>query len=170
MRTNHTRSPKKGVKRDVHSQETPQLIPAFSKGRTPNLLLHMQMLYLLSHKRFWSWRFKLGRPNKVWSKPQTKSNQTEILIFGLDYSLNGLVWFFFKNIMVWGLVPISIFSDQTPNCTMTKNHNFFKRIGCYLDFLGYSYFYIEYKLEWCWCYQLITNSYTANTYINLKKK
>ena len=52
MQTSHTRSPKEGVKRDARSQETPKLIPAIGRDQTLNLLLHMQMFYLLSHKHF----------------------------------------------------------------------------------------------------------------------
>ena len=77
--------------------------------------------------------------NKVWSKPQTKSNQTVILICGLIYGLNVMIWFFKKNNgLRFG--PSFLFSHQTrSNHTMTKNHNFLKKICCYLGILRFSY-------------------------------
>ena len=49
MWTNYIRSSKEGVKKDARSQETPQLIPAPDRGRIPNILLNMQILYQMSH-------------------------------------------------------------------------------------------------------------------------
>ena len=72
-------------------------------------------------------------------------NQTRILVFGLVYCLNGLVWFFFK--LNYGLrygLGLLIFqtrSDRKPY--YVKNHNFvLKKLSCYLNILRCSYFYI----------------------------